>query len=127
MRKLIKKITMYLLIASLGWFPIQVTFASSFIMPAKVMLQADPQSSTTAQSNQDKKGCDMHKFVKDCCSSNSACNPGDQECGHCLSFIAMTHDQQQINFPPRYVIQNEYAYCLTGMTNIPAYRPPQPI
>lgn len=69
--------------------------------------------------------CDMHQYVKDCCTQKSACNQTDQDCNHCLSFVAMAHEQQQILFPPRYSLQNTSNVHLIGETSISAYRPPR--
>lgn len=47
MRHLIKKISMLLLVISLGWFPIQVTFAASFILSNSHSASVNPQNNTT--------------------------------------------------------------------------------
>ena len=130
MPDLIKKISMFLLVISLGWFPIQVTFATSFVIPDSNAAQAATAASHAThkiKSNTDKSiaHCNMHKELKDCCSNNSACEKSDQDCGHCLHFIAMTHERQQAIFLPLYAVQNSYAYTLSGITNISAYRPPR--
>ncbi len=134
---LIKKISIFLLVISLGWFPVQVTFATSFVMSdssvARVARQVDTPTSLHAAHKAEKytadksmAHCDMHeKNFKDCCSSDSACAQADQDCGHCLNFIAMTPEKQQAIFIPLYAVQNSYAYTLSGITNISAYRPPR--
>lgn len=139
MHDLIKKISMALLIVSLGWLPVQVASASSFFMSdsnaAKVMvaMQADSglslavhENHNTEKSTAEKSAvhCEMHKITKDHCTNKSACN-SDQDCEHCLHFMAMAQVQQQANFLPFYSIQNSYAYSLSGITNVSAYRPPR--
>ncbi len=135
MPHLIKKISIVFLVVSLGWFPIQVTFAASFVMSgsntARVIAPAALHAAHKSLKNNDNlkqsmAHCSMHKELKDCCSSDLACDTNnEQDCGHCLHFIAMTHERQQAIILPLYAVQNSYAYALSGITNISAYRPPR--
>jgi len=139
MQDLIKKISMTLLIISLGWLPVQVASASSFIMPdsnaARVMVAVQAGSGLSLATHENHSTekytaeestvhCEMHKITKDHCSNQSSCN-SDQDCEHCLHFMAMAHVQQQANFLPFYSTKNSYAYSLSGITNVSAYRPPR--
>lgn len=134
MPHLIKKISILFLVVSLGWFPIQVTFAASFVMSgsntARVTVPAALHAAHKSLKNngnlkQPMAHCSMHKELKDCCSSDLTCDTNEQDCGHCLHFIGMTHERQQAIFLPLYAVQNSYAYALSGITNISAYRPPR--
>jgi len=51
MKDFAKKISMALLIVSLGWFPIQATFATSFMMLAGNMPAGDMSVQNMAVSN----------------------------------------------------------------------------
>ncbi len=136
MPHLIKKISILFLVVSLGWFPIQVTFATSFVMsgsntvgvaaPTVTALHAAHKSLKNNDNiKQSMAHCNKHKKLTDCCSGDSACGQDDRDCGHCLHFIAMMHERQPAIILPLYAVQNSYAYALSGITNISAYRPPR--
>jgi len=131
MQSLIKKISMLFLVVSLGWFPIQVTFATSFVLPiqsntltssisSNQVIQNLLQKDETKQTN-----CKMHKMVSDCCHENSLCNSSGQDCSNCVSFIAMAHEQQQTYIIPLYSSHYTQNYGLSGLAVISNYRPPR--
>ncbi len=79
----------------------------------------------TQQVKKSIANCDTQSRVKDCCSKNSNCNSSDQECGHCLSFLAIAHEQQQAYFIPLYTTYYTQSHSLSGVVAISAYRPPR--
>ena len=126
MRNSIKKISLYLLVASLTWLPVQVTFASSFVMSSNTAMQStltSPIAFNSQQQLEKSSHCDTTQHEKDCCSDGGACSQMD-DCNHCVSFIAMTLDAQQNFSPQQYTIQAIYNQRLTSVTSLSAYRPP---
>lgn len=132
MPKTIKKISLYILIASLTWLPIQVAFASSFGMSSNTAKETTLTSSmlnvsVSKQSSQQlekSSHCDTTQHEKDCCSQGGACSQMDHDCSHCVSFVAMAQDVQQNNHPQNFTIRTSYNHRLTGVTSFSAYRPP---
>lgn len=126
MRNSIKQISLYLLIASLTWLPVQVTFASSFVMPSNSAMLSDLSSvSTNSHQQLDKSShCDTTQHEKDCCNNGGACSQMDHDCNHCVSFVAMAQATQQKFSATHYPIQTIYNQRLTGITRLSAYRPP---
>ncbi len=155
MRLLIKKISLLLLVVSLGWFPVQVTFATSFIMSNAQSTGVKAKNNNVQNNNtrsnhanrrhnisqanfesksafpaiskieKSKSHCAMHEKGKDCCADKSDCGGMDQDCGHCFNFAAMLHEQSQANFQAIYIAQSSSAYTLSGIISISAYRPPR--
>lgn len=153
---LLKKISIFILVLSLGWLPIEVAFATSSIVVSKSLFTASANSSKNSQIKQHhsrltvnqgniesqpnllldstikqasvektEPHCAMHEKGKDCCNDKSSCGQMDQDCGHCLHFVAMLHWQYQTDFHALYLTQSNDAYSLNGITNISAYRPPR--
>ena len=135
MRNSIKQISLYLLIASLTWLPIQVTFASAFVLSSNVATHnnSTPQFanvsqtdkvSQSAQPSDDMSHCKTMQDKKDCCSDGGTCSQMDHDCNHCVSFVTIAQDAQQKFSPQHYTNHNIYNQSLTGVTSLSAYRPP---
>ena len=134
-----KKTMLYIVIAAVAWLPVQVAFAASFVMPASAPVQmsaTNPSSSVAAKQSgprmQDQAmedmnmaHCDMHKKVKECCQSDTACNMSDQECSKCLSFVAMSYLHQLPQFAIQYQTQYNFYQPLIGTSHFLDIRPPK--
>lgn len=129
-----KKTMLYIVIAAVAWLPVQVAFAASFVMPASAPMQmtaTNPSSSVAAKQADAAKEqmnmahCDMHKKVKECCQSDTACNMSDQECNKCLSFVAMSYLHQLPQFAIQYQTQYNFYRPLIGTIQFLDIRPPK--
>ena len=129
---------LYLIIAAVAWLPVQVAFAASFIMPVSTPVEMSAGMTTnpshgmvmTKSAGQVNAGmtmahCDMHKNVKQCCQSDTACNMSDQECSKCLTFVAMSYYYQQPHFVIQYQTQYHLPQPLIGTTHLTDLRPPR--
>ena len=114
-----KKISLFILLISLAWLPVQVAFASSFVSSLTSELQI-------TQQEQDKKPhCQMEQVLADCCGQDSACNQMDNGCHQSGSFIAITAEASHSIFTPHHKTQNTYNYPMIGLSSLSAYRPPR--
>lgn len=137
---MIKKLSLYLLVISLAWLPVQVTFASSFVISSHAAADIISIHSEAVQSNlseasyskvgnfktglADSSHCESIQKEKNCCEQSSACSQMGHDCTHCVSFIAMMQDAQQKFTTQSYTNNNTYNQRLTGVKNLSTYRPP---
>lgn len=132
MRNSIKKISLYILIASFTWLPIQATFAAVFIPPANMSMHSVSKSPAmhlslaTQESQQLSNALPCHTTgqKKNCCNQADGCSQMGPDCNHCASFIAIAQGVQQPIIKQHYFIQHSYNNRLTGVTSLSAYRPP---
>lgn len=135
MPDLIKKISTSLLIISLAWLPVQVSLAMSFTgsnidKPDAVsrmsVRTAVVYQLKTLSAEKSTGHCAMHNKLKNCCADESDCGQMEHDCtSHCLNFAAVTLEYSQIIIPERYRTKNSHASILSGITNVPGYRPPR--
>ena len=121
-----KKLSLYFLIASLTWLPIQLTMASSFSVNgviSKAMLNADT-SSIEQNNSETSEHCKTKKKVNDCCSNGGACAQMD-DCNHCVSFVAMPQTQISTFLTSMYSPQQPFVHLMIGSIRHSEYRPPR--
>ena len=123
-----KKISLYILIISLGWLPIQVTASSSFFVSTSATAPTELTSLSVGQSDLAKSAhCETQQSVSDCCNDVNGCSHIDHDCNHCVSFVAMSQDFQTKILSSTYYLQHSYSQPLIGSSSHSEYRPPRSV
>jgi len=120
-----KKIALYILVVSLGWFPIQVSYASSFSLN-----QGSSSLSTFTNSiSHIEKSSHCHTQDKademSCCDNASYCSQMGHDCSNSINFVAMTQEFPPIRLYSNATLQLSFNHRLVSSTAQLEYRPPR--
>ena len=115
-----KKISIFILLISLAWLPIQVAFASSY-----VSFMSDSTIESASLHQEEPSHCKMEQAMPDCCGEDSACTQMDNGCHQSVHFVAVTHDANQPILYSKYSSNNTYNIPMIGLSSLSAYRPPR--
>lgn len=115
-----KKISIFVLLISLAWLPIQVAFASSFVSSMQ-----DSAIESASLHQEETSHCQMEQAMPDCCGEDSACNQMDNSCHQSVSFVAVTQDPHQTILYSSYSDKNIYNHPMISLSSLSAYRPPR--
>jgi len=121
-----KKIALYLLVVSLGWFPIQVSYASSsfaFIQDASSLSSVSNQISNT------QKNTHCHTQEKavamTCCDGATSCSQMEHDCTNSINFVAMTQEFSSNVLISNNTLQRSFTHRLVSSLAQLEYRPPR--
>ena len=119
-----KKISLYILIVSLTWLPVQVTFAVSIVDIEK---EVTFLSASTGQANHCNMTESTHELAENCCteSMDTGCSQMEHDCHQSVSFVAMAQNYLTNNFLVSTTEKTIFNQNLNSIPSLSAYRPPQ--
>jgi len=119
-----KKLVLHILIVSLTWLPVQVTFAVSVVNPEKDVISL---SAAAEQTNHCDMSSSAQELTDNCCADNmdGGCSHMEHDCHQSISFVAMTQNYLSNNFLLSTVQRTIFNQNLNSIPSLSAYRPPQ--